>query len=78
MVGEKGLEEGVADAIGEYVKLHGSHELLKKLMSDPKLMAVQRASAGLEDMRLLLQYCELFGVLDQVMYIIQYRVLMYV
>lgn len=66
MVEEKGLQSEVADAIGEYVKLSGGFELLDKLVSDPRLMAVKTAAAGLEDMKLLLRYCDLFGVLDKV------------
>lgn len=66
MVEEKGLEEKVADNIGEYVKLNGSFELVENLTSDPKLMDVKTAVAGVEDMKLLLQYCKLFGVLDKV------------
>ena len=66
MVEGKGLEEAVADKIGEYVKLSGHFELLEKLMSDMGLTAVASARAGLEDMKLLLHSCELFGVLDKV------------
>ena len=66
MVEEKGLPEAVADQIGEYVKLHGGKELLEQLAGDSKLMAVQDAQLGIGDMRLLLQYCEMFGVLDKV------------
>ena len=66
IVEEKGLEETVADTIGEYVKLNGRFELLERLTSDQRLLAVASAVAGLEDMKLLLQYCDLFGVLDKV------------
>lgn len=66
MVEEKGLQEDVADRIGEYVKLHGGKELLEKLLADQKLTAIKDATIGLEGMRLLLHYCELYGVLDKV------------
>ena len=66
MVEEKGLQEEVANVIGEYVKLHGGFELVEKLASDARLVAVENAVAGLQDMRLLLQYCDNFGVLDKV------------
>ena len=66
MVEEKGLAGEVADRIGEYVKLHGGLELLEKLCADTQLVAVRAAEEGLRDMRLLLHYCELFGVLDKV------------
>ena len=65
---EKGLEEAAADRIGEYVKLNGRLELLERLTSDERLTAVPSSVAGLEDMKLLLQYCKLFGVLDKVWY----------
>ena len=77
MVDEKGLQEDVADRIGEYVKLHGSKELLEQLLADQKLTAIKDAMTGLEGMRLLLHYCELYGVLDKVTFtviILKYRV----
>ena len=63
---EKGLSGEVADRIGNYVKLHGSTELLDHLDSDQTLVAVKDAKVGLQEMRTLLRYCELFGVLDKV------------
>ena len=66
MVEEKGLQEEVADRIGEYVKLHGGKELLEQLLADQRLTAIKDAVTGLEGMRLLLHYCELYGVLDKV------------
>ena len=66
MVEEKGLQEDVADRIGEYVKLHGGKELLEQLIADQKLTSVKDAQVGLEGMKLLLIYCELYGVLDKV------------
>ena len=67
MVKEKGLDEGVADRIGHYVKKHGAKELVEELSADTKLMSVENAKQGLEDMKLLLHYCELFGVLGKVL-----------
>lgn len=66
MVGEKGLEPNVADRIGEYVKLKGGMELVESLMQDPALSENKSAEAGLEDMRLLLTYIELFEIKDKV------------
>ena len=66
MVGEKGLEPNVADRIGEYVKLKGGMELVESLMQDPALSKNKSAEAGLEDMRLLLTYIELFEIKDKV------------
>ena len=66
MVDEKGLDAEVADRIGTYVKLRGSVELLDQLSSDQVLTSVKDARTGLEEMRVLLHYCQLFGVLDNV------------
>ena len=68
MVKEKGLAESAADQIGHYVKKKGGKELVDELSADAKLMAVENAKRGLEDMKLLLHYCEFFGVLDKVQF----------
>jgi len=66
MVDEKGLDPESADLIGEYVRLSGQTELVEALQKDEKLSKNKRAMEGLEDMKLLLKYCELMGVLDKV------------
>ena len=66
MVGEKGLEPSVADKIGEYVKLKGGMELAERLMADEALNKNKTAMAALEEMKLLLQYVDLFKVKDEV------------
>jgi histidyl-tRNA synthetase len=82
MTVEKGLDEKVADRIGEYVGLKGKleyhedrtwglrtgpgWELLDKLESDSALTGIKSAREGLEDMRKLFGYLEVFGVLDKV------------
>ena len=66
MVDEKGLAGDVADRIGHYVKLHGGMEMLEQLAADPALVAVPDAKVGLDEMRTLLKFCELFGALDKV------------
>lgn len=66
MVKEKGLEEDVADRIGEYVRLSGSEDLIEKLQRDTGLMAQASAVQGLKDMALLLKYCRIYKVLDLV------------
>lgn len=66
MVGEKGLEPSVADKIGEYVKLKGGMELVELLTADEALSNNKSAKAALEDMKLLLQYVDLFGITDKV------------
>lgn len=66
MVGEKGLEPSVADKIGEYVKLKGGMELVELLTADEALSNNKSAKAGLDDMKLLLQYVDLFAIADKV------------
>ncbi|XP_066145105.1 LOW QUALITY PROTEIN: histidine--tRNA ligase, cytoplasmic [Euwallacea fornicatus] len=62
MVEEKGLCEEVADQIGEYVKLNGGMELVDKLLKDENLSKNRLAIEGLEAIKLLLKYCELFQI----------------
>ncbi|KAJ3187083.1 Cytoplasmic and mitochondrial histidine tRNA synthetase [Gaertneriomyces sp. JEL0708] len=66
MVVEKGLAEDVADRIGTYVKLKGSKELCDKLAADAALAGNVNAKTGIEEMRILLGYLELFNMLDSV------------
>ncbi|TXT12880.1 hypothetical protein VHUM_01281 [Vanrija humicola] len=68
MTVEKGLDEAVADRIGEYVGLKGKgREVLAKLQADEKLNAIASAKEGLADMALLFDYLEhAFGVLDKI------------
>ena len=66
MVEEKGLDVAVADKIGVYVKLHGRTELLDQLCADQLLTSAPDAKVGLEEMTVLLKYCKLFGILDNV------------
>ncbi|KAJ3307603.1 hypothetical protein HDU76_004501 [Blyttiomyces sp. JEL0837] len=62
MVVEKGLDEAVADRIGEYVNLAGSGEICDILAADERLSQNKNAMAGVEDMRLLFKYLEIYGV----------------
>ncbi|KAJ3210635.1 hypothetical protein HDU83_001166 [Entophlyctis luteolus] len=62
MVEEKGLDEEVADRIENYVKLVGSVEICDILANDAAFKTSKRAMEGVEDMRLLFKYLELFGV----------------
>ncbi|XP_068702840.1 histidine--tRNA ligase, cytoplasmic-like isoform X1 [Montipora foliosa] len=66
MVGEKGLEESIADKIGEYVKLRGGMDLVERLTADEALIKNKSAKTALEDIKLLLSYVELFGIKDKV------------
>lgn len=68
MIDEKGLDESVADKIGEYVRLSGKQDLVEKLLNDEKLKKIASAVEGLEGMKLLLKYCDIFGVSDHVIF----------
>lgn len=68
MVEEKGLSEETANKIGDYVKLNGKSELVEKLLKDEKLSKNKQAVEGLEAVRLLLKYCELYGTTDKVLF----------
>ncbi|WVF65798.1 hypothetical protein IAT40_000535 [Kwoniella sp. CBS 6097] len=66
MTVEKGLDEVVADKIGQYVGLKGpGYELLEKLKSDQALMGVPLAKAGIDDMEILFRYLKVYNVLDK-------------
>lgn len=60
IVQEKGLPEDVADKIGEYVILNGKSELIDKLFADTNLTKSKSAVEGLEAMKLILKYCEIY------------------
>ncbi|KAJ6189658.1 hypothetical protein N7519_004566 [Penicillium mononematosum] len=66
MVDDKGLDPEVADRIEQYVMNKGSRELLDSLLKDETLNANASAKAGLEEMALMMDYLEAFGVLDKV------------
>uniref|UniRef100_A0A4W4FXV1 histidine--tRNA ligase n=1 Tax=Electrophorus electricus TaxID=8005 RepID=A0A4W4FXV1_ELEEL len=68
MVKEKGLSEGVADQIGEYVSMQGGMDLAERLLQDPKLSQSKQACAGLADMKQLFSYLQLFQVTDKVLF----------
>ncbi|CAK7207498.1 Cytoplasmic and mitochondrial histidine tRNA synthetase [Sporothrix eucalyptigena] len=63
MVEEKGLEEAVADRIGDYVKHSGDIPTIVKLLkADEALCANSDIKQGLEDMELLAGFLDAFGV----------------
>lgn len=66
MVEEKGLSEEVADKIWEFVQRKGGKDVLDALREDERVTANQSLVAGLEDMELLFEYLEAFGVLEKV------------
>ncbi|KAJ3631209.1 hypothetical protein MTP99_012352 [Tenebrio molitor] len=66
MIEEKGLSEEVAERIGEYVQLSGKEELVEKLLKDEHLTKSKVAVEGLEAMKLILHYCDIYGTSDRV------------
>ncbi len=68
MIEEKGLGAEIADAIGEYAKLSGGSDLITKLQADQKLIANKDASEALEDLDLLLKYCDIFNLSEKVIF----------
>lgn len=69
MTAEKGLEEAEADRIGAYVEsLKGmdTPSLLAKLEKDQLLMKNEGACKGIADIKLLLDYLDVFNVKDRV------------
>jgi len=66
MVDEKNLAEDIADKIHEYVQMKGGLDLVEKLLNHEVLPTNKRAKEGIEDMKLLLKYCEIFNVMDKV------------
>lgn len=68
MVEEKGLSDEVAEKIGEYVRLNGKIDLVNKLLQDEYLIKSKSAIEGLEAMKLILKYCEIYGTIDKVLF----------
>uniref|UniRef100_A0A8D8ZGP8 histidine--tRNA ligase n=1 Tax=Cacopsylla melanoneura TaxID=428564 RepID=A0A8D8ZGP8_9HEMI len=68
MVGEKNLPPEVADKIGEYVLKNGHVELAESLLKDPFLSKSKQAKEGLEAVKLLCHYCEIYGLKDTIVF----------
>ncbi|XP_040571937.1 histidine--tRNA ligase, cytoplasmic isoform X2 [Lepeophtheirus salmonis] len=64
MVEEKRLDEASADKIGEFVRMSGKMELIDKL-KETNLSQSKLAMEGLEHMKLLLKYAEIYGCLNR-------------
>ncbi|KAK4047785.1 Cytoplasmic and mitochondrial histidine tRNA synthetase [Microbotryomycetes sp. JL221] len=62
MTVDKGLAEDVADRIGHYVQLKGGADLIDRLLQDETLTSNTSARQGLEEMKLLFKYLDIFGV----------------
>ncbi|KAL8621046.1 hypothetical protein ACOMHN_040571 [Nucella lapillus] len=68
MVDEKGLDPDAADRVGDYVRYQGGVEVVEQLLKDAGLQKQKNAMEALEEMRVLLKYCELYGVADKVLF----------
>lgn len=68
MIEEKGLDELVADKIGEYVQLNGNVELVDQLLQNEHLTKSPSAVDGLKATKLLLNYCNILGLQDQILF----------
>ncbi|KAK4698114.1 histidyl-tRNA synthetase, partial [Lecanoromycetidae sp. Uapishka_2] len=66
MVEEKGLNEEVADEIWTFVQIKGGKDVLEFLRNKDKVMGNESLVAGMNDMELLFEYLEAFGIQDQV------------
>ncbi|KAL3865990.1 hypothetical protein ACJMK2_043331 [Sinanodonta woodiana] len=68
MVNDKGLDPTAAHKIGQYVESCGNKVSLDTLLKDKALLHQKKAVEGLEELRLLLKYCEFYGILDKVVF----------
>merc|ERR1719320_1293694 len=68
MVDEKNLDPKAADMIGQYVVHKGSTEAIDELLTDATLSAQKAAVEGLTELKLLLKYCQLYGIQDKVVF----------
>ncbi|KAL8752910.1 MAG: hypothetical protein Q9199_005413 [Rusavskia elegans] len=68
MVEEKGLQEDVANKIWEFVQRKGGSEILETLRNNEELLANESMKRGVEDMGLLFEYLESFGIMDKVQF----------
>lgn len=66
MIDEKGLSESIADKIGEYTQQNGQIELIEKLLHDEFLTKIPATVKGLEELKLLLDYCKLLELQNDV------------
>ncbi|KAL4229742.1 hypothetical protein ACF0H5_010131 [Mactra antiquata] len=68
MVDEKGLSPEAADRIGHFVKFSGGISTLEELLKDEGLSKSKLAVEGLEELKLLLTYCDLYKISDKVVF----------
>jgi len=66
MVNEKGLSKEVAEKIGVHIMNKGGLDLVEKLEKDEILMNNKFIKEGVADMKLLLEYLDIYSVSDKV------------
>ncbi|XP_045480557.1 histidine--tRNA ligase isoform X2 [Harmonia axyridis] len=66
IVREKIVTEDVAIKFGRYILNNGTTDLVDALSQNPELMKNKAAAAAVEDVKLLLEYCSLFGITQEV------------
>jgi histidyl-tRNA synthetase len=65
---EKGLTDSEARQIGSYVERNGGPELVEQLMNDEFLLSAPSSKQGLEDIKLFLHYCSIYGISDRILF----------
>lgn len=68
MTEEKGLSGSIADKIGQYVQQLGQVDLIEKLMHDEYINKFPSTLQGLNELKLLLKYCNLIGIQNDVIF----------
>lgn len=66
MIEGKGLDETAADKIGQLIQLNGKAELIDKLLQNEQLNKIKAVIDGLEALKLLLHYCKIFGLKNEI------------
>lgn len=68
MTQEKGLDETIADKIGEYIKMSGSTELIDELQKNEHLNKIPSVTKGLEELKSLFHYCKILGLEEEILF----------
>lgn len=67
IISEKGIEERVADKIGEFVRQSSGSELIDQLLNNEDLAKIPTVVNALNDTKLLLEYCKLLNVKSELL-----------
>lgn len=68
MIEEKEMRPEIVDRLGEFIKLNGDLSLIKQLSENPLVSQNMLAMEALNDLKLLHQYLEIFGVTDKIVF----------